>query len=687
MKRINLTIFALLVSLASASAQQQLSHHWVQYAGGKGFDQAVGMALDSDGNLFVTGNFKDTAYFGMAKLSAKGSFDIFLAKYDKSGQLEWAKSFGGESVEQVHAMKLDNEGNIYLCGKYRGTSQFAHKQLTTEAFSENFIAKLGKDGSLQWIKSIKANTKGHKTLLAIDNEDHLYYAGTYYKTIELGETKLTAQSSADIFISKLNKKGEFTGAISIGGRGRQTLKAMDCGLNGQLYVAGTFDNEIVFEKESFTSHGKEDIFLARLTNLKQDWAQQAGGYYTDFANQLVVDKGQLLIGGSFTEEALFGTSSLLSDGVLDAFVAAYKLNGELNWAQKFGGLANEYVNSLLTAADGSIYISGSYRGKIQKLKTEMESEQFSKDVYLTKLGKEGDFLWSESFGGNKQDFAIGIVKDRDNYFYQLGSYSRNLKIGKTKAYQQGQEDDFFIHKFYDCGLAQKIDLGGDCTLCEGTALRVEGNFVSYLWGNGSTDTSIVVNTSGTYSVLAKDENGCESADTTEIVIAELPEVDLGPDITTGTDESITLSTEGEFTSYLWSDGSQGPTLTLPPVKEDKTEQVTLTVSNENGCLGTDDVLITRKVVFAETDWTDLNGNSTNYRVYPNPTDGKFAIYINKAAMVKQIDVFSTAGNKVKTYKTIASFPFEVDLSGQPKGTYVVIVSEFANAFQYKVVVE
>ena len=214
MKKINLTIIALLVSLASASAQQQLAHQWVQYAGGKGFDQAVEMALDGDDNLLVTGNFKDTAYFGMDKLSAKGSFDIFLAKYDKSGQLQWAKSFGGESVEQVHAMELDSEGNIYLCGKYRGTSQFGHKQLTTEAFSENFIAKLGKDGSLQWVKPIKANTKGHKTLLAVDNEGQLYYAGTYYKSIELGETKSTAQSSADIFISKLNKKGEFTGAIS-----------------------------------------------------------------------------------------------------------------------------------------------------------------------------------------------------------------------------------------------------------------------------------------------------------------------------------------------------------------------------------------------------------------------------------------------------------------------------------------
>ena len=462
---------------------------------------------------------------------------------------------------------------------------------------------------------------------------------------------------------------------------------MDCGLNGQLYVAGTFDNEIVFEKESFTSHGKEDIFLARLTNLKQDWAKQAGGHYTDFANQLVVDKGQLLIGGSFTEEALFGKTSLLSDGVLDAFVASYKLNGELNWAQKFGGLANEYVNSLLTAADGSIYISGSYRGKIQKLKTEMESEQFSKDVYLTKLSKEGDFLWSESFGGNKQDFAIGIVKDRGNYFYQLGSYSRNLKIGKTKAYQQGQEDDFFIHKFYDCGLAQTIDLGDDCTLCEGTALKVEGNFVSYLWGNGSTDTSIVVNTSGTYSVLAKDENGCESADTTEITIAGLPTVDLGPDITTGSDESITLGTQGEFTSYLWSDGSQKETLTLPPVTADKTEQITLSVSDKNGCTGTDEITVTRKAVFAEQDWGDLNGNNANYRGYPNPTEGKFAIYANKAAPVKQIAIYNMAGNKVKTYKTISSFPFKVDLSGQPKGTYLVIVNEVARAYQFKVVVE
>ncbi len=686
MKKINLLILALSLTLVSTTAQQ-LAHQWVQYAGGKALDQAVDMALDDNNNLFVTGNFLDTIYFNTTKLSSKGSTDIFLAKYDKTGKLEWAKSFGGKSVEQVHALTLDNESNIYLCGKYKGTSQFAHKQLVTEAFSENFIAKLGKDGSVQWIKSIKGNTKGHKTLLAVDNEDNLYYAGTFYKTMKLENKTFSAQSSADIFVSKFNKKGEFIDAISIGGKGKQTLEAIICGAEKQLYLTGTFDNEITFEKETFTSNGKEDVFVACFTNLKQGWCKQVGGYYSDITNKLVVDNGQLLVGGSFTGEAQFGKTSLLSDGVLDAFVASYALNGELNWAQKFGGPANEYVNSLLTATDGSIYISGSYRGKIQKLKSELESEQFSKDVYLTKLSKDGDFLWSESFGGNKQDFAVGIVKDKENYFYQLGSYSRNLKIGKTKAMHQGQEDDLFINKFYDCSLSQKIDLGNNCTLCEGTILKAEGNFVSYLWSNGSADTSIVITTSGSYSVLVKDEYGCESSDTVEITIAELPAVDLGPDIMAGTDETITLKTEGEFISYLWSDASQETTLVLPPIKKDKTEQITLTVSNENGCTATDDILITRKVVFAQQDWTDINGNTSNYRLYPNPSSGKFAIYVNKAAMVKQIDVFSTTGNKVKTYETIASFPFSVDLTGQPKGTYLVIVSEVSGAYRYKVVVE
>ncbi len=686
MKKINLIIFALLLTLAGANAQQ-LVHQWVQYAGGESLDLAVDMAIDKDNNLFVTGNFQDETYFGTTKLISEGSSDIFLAQYNQAGKLVWAKRMGGKSMEQVHSMQLDSKSNIYICGKYRGICNFNGKQLKASAYNENFVAKFNNRGSLLWVKSIKASTKGDKTLLAIDNEDNIYYAGSYYKSIELGTRKFSSSSSSDIFIAKLNDKGDFIDAISIGGQGQQKIKAIACGTKDQLFVTGLFNNEINFDAKSLKTNGKEDIFVAHLTKLKTSWVKQAGGYYNDFSTNIKVINEKVLVSGSFTEEALFNKTSLLSDGVLDAFVAAYDLNGDLQWAQKFGGLANEYVNSLLTSADGSVFISGSYRGKIQRKNSVLQSEQFSKDLYLTKLTKEGDFLWAESFGGSKQDFSVGLVKGNDDYFYLLGSYSQNLKIGKQKSHQLGKQDDFFISKFYDCGLSPKIDLGDDCTLCEGTTLEAKGDFVSYLWNTKSKESSIRITQGGIYSVTAIDKYGCQSSDEIKIDIAELPVVNLGPDIIAGTDETITLQTNEEFNSYLWSDGTQEKTLTLAPVKKDKTELISLSVTDENDCISTDEVLITRKAAFAEDNWNDLEGKKSNYQLYPNPTEGQFAIYVNKAAAVKQIDVFDVAGNRVKSYENIVSFPFRVDLSNQTKGTYLVIVSENTNAYQYKLIVK
>ncbi len=108
-----------------------------------------------------------------------------------------------------------------------------------------------------------------------------------------------------------------------------------------------------------------------------------------------------------------------------------------------------------------------------------------------------------------------------------------------------------------------VDLGPDVTLCDGQSITLDvatpGG--TYLWQDGSTASSTQVTTAGTYGVTVT-ANGCSASDAIDVSYTPLPVVDLGPDINLCNGETVVLDVSQPGASYGWSDGSNGPTLTV-----------------------------------------------------------------------------------------------------------------------------
>ena len=79
---------------AQAQAQPAPSYRWVRTGGGPGLDRSDWVALDGAGNVYVAGRFEQTATFGPTTLVSQGDWDVFLAKYDPQGQLQWVRGAG-----------------------------------------------------------------------------------------------------------------------------------------------------------------------------------------------------------------------------------------------------------------------------------------------------------------------------------------------------------------------------------------------------------------------------------------------------------------------------------------------------------------------------------------------------------------------------------------------------------------
>jgi hypothetical protein len=149
--------------------------------------------------------------------------------------------------------------------------------------------------------------------------------------------------------------------------------------------------------------------------------------------------------------------------------------------------------------------------------------------------------------------------------------------------------------------APVIALGADITQCGGSVtLDAQNPGGTYFWSDASSNQTLVVSSSGSYWVNVTDANGCGAYDTIDVTINTLPTVALGNDDTI-CGGSITLDAQNAGSSYLWSDMSTMQTLNVS-----STGTYSVTVTDANGCTGSDAVMITVGAIPAVTGTVPAN---------------------------------------------------------------------------------
>jgi len=112
---------------------------------------------------------------------------------------------------------------------------------------------------------------------------------------------------------------------------------------------------------------------------------------------------------------------------------------------------------------------------------------------------------------------------------------------------------------YETSTNPFINLGNDTIICEGSEIILTpgGQYESYCWQDGSTNSEFLVKDTGTYWVEVTAVGGCVARDSVFIIVALLPDINLGNDTTLNDYETLELDAGPGFISYLWKDGSTG----------------------------------------------------------------------------------------------------------------------------------
>jgi len=129
---------------------------WAKSFGGPLDEGCRSITTDAAGNFFTTGHFSDTVDFdpnvGVVNIISNGSNDFFVQKLNSNGDLIWANSTGGSSVEYGYSITTDKNDNVIITGAFVGTVDFnpgpGINELTGLSGNEIFLQKLDNNGNL-----------------------------------------------------------------------------------------------------------------------------------------------------------------------------------------------------------------------------------------------------------------------------------------------------------------------------------------------------------------------------------------------------------------------------------------------------------------------------------------------------------------------------------------------------------
>ncbi len=365
------------------------NYSWAINVGGTADDIGNFVQVDATGNVYVTGFFEATADFdpgaATVNLIAGGGYDIFMAKYDNTGNYVWAKNIGSTLNDIGTSLQLDALGNVYLTGYFTGTVDFdpgavVVNLISTGNFFDVFIAKYDNSGNYSWAKNIGGAGNDLSNALQLDAVANLYITGTFQGTADFdpgaGTANLiSAGGLSDIFIAKYDNTGNYNWAKSMGGAGDDVANCLQLDAAGNVHTTGYFSGTVDFDPGAGTSNlisaGNYDIYFSKYDNSgNYIWAKGIGGSGSDVGSYLQLDAaGNVFLTGNFSGTVDFdpgaGTSTLTSAGLADIFIARYDNAANYTRVANVGGtFSSVYCNSMQMDGNGNLYITGRFQGYV-----------------------------------------------------------------------------------------------------------------------------------------------------------------------------------------------------------------------------------------------------------------------------------------------------------------------------------
>jgi len=510
---------------------------WAIKMGGTGADYGQGVAVDTAGNVYITGYFFGKANFnpagGDTLQAGTGFVDIFVAKYDPAGKYKWAINMGGAQQNYGYGIAVSEAGEVYVTGAFSGKVDFdpgkgpadtayitAYPGSFISPAYDVFIAKYDSAGKYIWANRVGSNSSADYGYgIAVDKSGNAYVTGYFSKWANFdpgaGTAILEAQgpNANDAFVAKYDKDGKYVWAKGIGSKQDDNGMGITLDKDNNVYVTGYYSDTTAFydttstpgaavKSDSIVSAGNYDMFLAKYDSAGNYlWSKTLGGKGDEVGYGISIGRGGMVcVTGYFADTAIFGGADTLRavSGSRDAFIAKFSPDGHYKWAGSLGGSSQSEIGYGISCDQlGNIYATGNYAGAADLGPGPATANFLSRgitDIYLLKLA------CSDTSSSVLQQKSCGSFTFNGRTYTSSGIYKQILTNSAG----------------CDSTITLRLELSNPEAFINvnGYVLSTTMRFATYQWIKddttlpGANDSVLVVTANGRYQVAVTNADGC-----------------------------------------------------------------------------------------------------------------------------------------------------------------------------------
>ena len=430
------------------SQSVNFSYGWFSVFGTEKFEEVNGIAMDADGNIYITGSTMGD--LGGNNNPSIADYSAFVAKISGKGDVLWIRLVGTKHSTRGNYIAVDGSENIFIGGTYDESLNMM----------DAFLAKFDTSGKQQWLNVFKADTIDSQERIngiGTDDDGNVYVAGYTSENVKLNDTTTITYPNG-FFLSKYD-----TGGTNIWGHGlfsQDVFDVNDMAVNGagDIFITGRAVNGI----DGIPGKGNGDIFIAGFNaDGTKQWTHVYGTPYDDRGVKLVLDdSGNIYIAGS-TKGDLDTEIDSGEKKYMEGFLGKFNSKGDKQWIRLFPSVGeNVYTGGLAIDEKGSIYTAGTW------------DNTNNWKMFINKYSSTGSKIWIKAFATDHTEKAGGLVTGPGDLLYATGIMDKTAGTAGFAGQKFFGNGDIFVWK-------STTDSSLDTKLPQGTITINNGDLTTF----------------------------------------------------------------------------------------------------------------------------------------------------------------------------------------------------------------
>ena len=445
---------------------------WNNFYGADGKDTAKGVVVDVGGNVYVIGD-SDATWGSPVNALTASSRDVYVAKFNSSGALQWNTFLGGADWDEGNGIAADLNGNVFVTGSSWSTWGIpinSHSQQT-----DAFVAKLNTNGILQWNTFLGGMYSDYGTAIVLDSIGNIYLTGN---GASWGNPIRAYSGSTDAFVAKLNGGGVLVWNTFLGGADNDEGVSIAVDSLGNTFITGHSDGTWGSPLRPIAG---TDAFVAKLSAAGGlEWNTFLGGTGVDEGYGIAVYPGGIVYVTGWGNTT-WGSPVQAFAGDWEVFVAKLNSSGTILWNTFLGGVGNDWNSAVTTDSTGNVFVTG--RSNIA-WGSPVRAFSGLEDSFVAKLNPNGALQWNTFLGGTAADKGNDLAIDNNGNVY-VASNSNTTWGSPVRVYSGGQDGS--VAKLNSSGSLQWNTFLGQVGSDSGLAMALDSNSNLYVTGRSMSN--------------------------------------------------------------------------------------------------------------------------------------------------------------------------------------------------------